>query len=92
MKIRPKDRLKLSLGAKEEKGQWKRQWEPVISLSTGGRSAQERMLRTDLVVQEMVKRLERGEGIKRIAPELAVDPKTVKRSLKLGRWQPQRRA
>jgi transposase len=52
------------------------------------------MLRADLV-QEMVARKERGEGIKRIARELGVDRKTVKRWLRLGAWRPrqhQRRA
>ena len=52
------------------------------------------MLGTELV-REMVARRERGEGIKRIARELGVDRKTVKRWLKLGAWQPrqpQRRA
>jgi transposase len=52
------------------------------------------MLGADLV-QEMVARRERGAGIKQIARELGVDRKTVKRWLKLGRWQPrepQRRA
>jgi transposase-like protein len=47
------------------------------------------------LVQEMVARKERGEGVKRIARELGVDRKTVKRWLKLGAWQPrevQRRA
>jgi len=47
------------------------------------------------LAREMVARRERGEGIKRIARELGVDRKTVKRWLKLGAWQPrqaQRRA
>jgi transposase-like protein len=48
-------------------------------------SAEERMLEADLV-QEMIARRERGEGIKRIARELGVDRKTVKRWLKLGAW------
>ena len=47
------------------------------------------MLRADLV-QEIVARKERGEGIKRIARELSVDRKTVKRWLGLGGWQPRR--
>jgi transposase len=61
--------------------------EPVVSASTECMSAEERMLGADLV-QEMVARRERGEGIKRIARELGVDRKTVKRWLKLGQWQP----
>jgi transposase len=68
--------------------------EGVVSLSTEIESAEERMLGVELV-QEMVARKERGEGVKRIARELGVDRKTVKRWLKLGAWQPrevQRRA
>jgi orotate phosphoribosyltransferase-like protein len=61
--------------------------EQVVSSPTELRSVEERMLRTELV-REMVARRERGEGIKRIARELAVDRKTVKRWLKLGAWQP----
>ena len=45
------------------------------------------MLRGDLV-REIVARKQRGEGIKRIARELGVDRKTVKRWLRLGSWQP----
>ena len=52
-------------------------------------AAEERMLRADLV-REMVARKERGEGAKRIARELGVDRKTVKRWLRLGSWQPRR--
>ena len=40
---------------------------------------------------EIIARKERGEGIKRIARELGVDRKTVKRWLKLGEWQPGQR-
>src|SRR6516164_1966599 len=58
------------------------------STETGG--TEERMLGADLV-REMVARQERGEGIKRIARELGVDRKTVKRWLKLGGWQPGQR-
>jgi transposase len=52
-------------------------------------SAKEQMLREDLV-REIVARKERGEGIKRIARELGIDRKTVKRWLRLGSWQPRR--
>lgn len=45
------------------------------------------MLRADLV-REIMARRERGEGIRRIARELGVDRKTVKRWLRLGGWQP----
>jgi transposase len=47
------------------------------------------MLRGD-VVREIIARKERGAGIKRIAHELGVDRKTVKRWLRLGGWQPRR--
>ena len=65
------------------------QQERVVSSPTETRSAEERMLRAELV-QEIVARKERGEGIKRIARELSVDRKTVKRWLGLGGWQPRR--
>jgi hypothetical protein len=40
------------------------------------------------MVREVVARRERGLAAKRIARELGVDRKTVKRWLKLGVWQP----
>jgi FixJ family two-component response regulator len=46
---------------------------------------EERMLKED-VVREMLARLERGEGIKRIARELRVDRKTVKAWRARGAW------
>jgi transposase len=61
--------------------------EQVAFPSTESGSAEERMLGADLV-QEMVARRERGEGLKRIARELGIDCKTVKRWLRLGTWQP----
>ena len=61
----------------------------VVSLPTEAGVAEERMLGADLV-REMVARKERGEGAKRIARELGVDRKTVKRWLRLGSWQPRR--
>ena len=61
----------------------------VVSSPRESGSAEERMLRGDLV-REIVSRKERGEGIKRIARELGVDRKTVKRWLRLGAWQPRR--
>ena len=61
----------------------------VVSLPTEAGLAEERMLGADLV-REMVARKERGEGAKRIARELGVDRKTVKRWLRLGSWQPRR--
>ena len=61
----------------------------VVSLPTEAGLAEERMLAADLV-REIVARKERGEGAKRIARELGVDRKTVKRWLRLGRWQPRR--
>jgi transposase len=62
----------------------------IVSPSTETGGTEERMLGADLV-REMVARQERGEGIKRIARELGVDRKTVKRWLKLGGWQPGQR-
>ncbi len=61
----------------------------VVSLPTEAGVAEERMLGADLV-REIVARKERGEGAKRIARELGVDRKTVKRWLRLGSWQPRR--
>ena len=60
--------------------------EQVVSPSTEG-LVEERMLGQELV-REMIARRERGDGIKRIARELGVDRKTVKRWLKVGGWQP----
>jgi transposase len=48
------------------------------------------MLRED-VVREIMGRLSRGEGVKRIARELGIDRKTVKRWRARGSWRPQRR-
>jgi transposase len=61
--------------------------EPVFSPSTETGLAEGGMLGQELV-REMVARRERGDGIKRIARELGVDRKTVKRWLRLGGWQP----
>jgi len=61
----------------------------VVSLPTEAGAAEERMLGADLV-REVVARKERGEGVKRIARELGVDRKTVKRWLRVGSWQPRR--
>ena len=63
--------------------------ERVVSSPTEAQLAEERMLRAELV-QEIVARKERGEGIKGIARELGVDRKTVKRWLRLGVWQARR--
>lgn len=49
--------------------------------------AEERMLRED-VVKEILARLARGEGVKHIARELAVDRKTVKAWRRRGAWRP----
>jgi transposase len=48
---------------------------------------EEPMIRED-VVREMLARLARGEGIKRIARELGVDRKTVKAWRRRGGWRP----
>ena len=61
----------------------------VVSLPRELDSAEERILRGDLV-REIVARKERGEGVKRIARELGVDRKTVRRWLRLGGWQPRK--
>ena len=61
----------------------------VVSQPRESGSAEERMLRGDLV-REIVARKERGEGVKRIARELGVNRKTVRRWLRLGAWQPRR--
>ena len=61
----------------------------VASPPTEAGAAEGRMLRADLV-REMVARRERGEGAKRIARELGVDRKTVRRWLQMGGWQPRR--
>jgi transposase len=50
-------------------------------------SAEGLMLRED-IVQAILARLARGEGVKRIARELGIDRKTVRRWQRVGRWQP----
>jgi transposase len=59
----------------------------VVSLPSEPGLAEERMLRGDLV-REIVAGKARGEGVKRIARELGIDRKTVKRWLRVGSWQP----
>jgi len=61
--------------------------EGVVSQPTEAVLAEGRMLGGELV-REMKARHARGEGAKRIARELGVDRKTVKRWLRLGNWQP----
>jgi transposase len=61
----------------------------IVSPLTEVGSAEERMVGAELV-REMVARRERGQGVKRIARELGVDRKTVKRWLRLGAWRPRR--
>ena len=61
--------------------------EEVVSPSTQAELVEGQMLGQELV-GEMVARWGRGDGIKRIARELGVDRKTVKRWLRVGRWQP----
>src|SRR5580700_5340027 len=73
--------------SKEETGAMEQVRDGVVSPLNEDGSAEERMLGVEMV-REMVARRERGEGIKRIARELGVDRKTVKRWLKLGAWQP----
>ncbi|HEX8811633.1 MAG TPA: helix-turn-helix domain-containing protein [Terracidiphilus sp.] len=57
----------------------------IVSLPTPTGAVEERMLAADLV-REIVARRGRGEGVKRIARELGVDRKTVRRWLRLGSW------
>ena len=58
---------------------------PIAAGSAEGTMVQEE------VVREILARLERGERVKRIARELGVDKKTVKRWRQLGGWRAQRR-
>src|SRR5688572_28487456 len=59
-----------------------------VGSSSGKQSpAEERMVRED-VVKEILARLARGEGVKHIARELAVDRKTVKAWRRRGAWRP----
>ena len=60
---------------------------PVGSPPCDRHREEELMLRED-VVQEVLARLARGEGVKTIARELGVDRKTVKRWRRLGQWHP----
>jgi hypothetical protein len=73
----------------EDRGAMEEEREQVISPSTETGLVEEGMLGQELV-REMVARRERGDGIKRIARDLGVDRKTVKRWLRLGGWQPRR--
>jgi hypothetical protein len=57
--------------------------ERVVSQPTEAGLAEERMLRAELV-QEMVARQARGEGVKRIARELAVAPEETLTVMRLG--------
>lgn len=64
----------------------------IVNSSVGSPSgtqspAEERMLRED-AVKEILARLARGEGVKHIARELAVDRKTVKAWRRRGAWRP----
>lgn len=60
---------------------------PIGSPSGIESPTEEPMIRED-VVREMLARLARGEGIKRIARELGVDRKTVKAWRQRGGWRP----
>jgi hypothetical protein len=59
-----------------------------ISLPSGMDSPTEAPMIREEVVREMLARLARGEGIKRIARELGVDRKTVKAWRRRGGWRP----
>jgi hypothetical protein len=58
----------------------------VVSLPSATYSAEETMLRED-GVREILARLARGDGVKRIARELGIDRNTVKRWRRLGAWR-----
>lgn len=60
---------------------------PVGSAPCDAYREEELMLRKD-VVQEVLARLARGEGVKATARELGVDRKTVKRWRRLEHWKP----
>jgi transposase len=62
----------------------------VASPPRPARAVEAAMLQED-VVREIVARLSRGEGVKRIARALGIDRKTVKRWRTRGSWRPQRR-
>lgn len=59
----------------------------IISPPSATNSVEEMMLREDMV-REILARLARGEGVKRIAREVGVDRNTVKRWRRLGAWRP----
>src|SRR5262245_45105417 len=59
---------------------------PVGSPSGGASPTEVRMVREDLV-KEILARVARGEGVKRIARELGVDRKTVKAWRQRGSWR-----
>lgn len=63
---------------------------PVGSPSRISHSTEEPVLREDLV-RELLARLARGEGVKRVARELGIDRKTVKRWRRRGAWRRQSR-
>ncbi len=63
----------------------------VVSPPSGTNLAEETMLQEDRV-REILARLARGEGVKRIARELGLDRNTVKRWRQLGTWRPRQSA
>jgi transposase len=58
----------------------------VVSAAIRNESLEETMLRED-GVREILARLERGEGIKRIARELGISKNTVRRWRRVGEWR-----
>lgn len=59
-----------------------------LGLPAGVDSPTEALMIREDVVREMLARLARGEGVKRIARELGVDRKTVKAWRRRGGWRP----
>jgi len=58
----------------------------VVSAPIRNESLEETILRED-GVREILARLERGEGIKRIARELGISKNTVRRWRRVGEWR-----
>ena len=62
-----------------------------VSLPPGESATAEVWMLKEAEVREIVSRVDRGEKIKAIARELAVDRKTIKRWRRAGGWHPQKR-
>jgi hypothetical protein len=62
-----------------------------VSLPPTGLESLEGLMLKEDVVREVLSRIERGEKVKAIAPELGVDRKTIKRWRRIGGWRAQKR-